>query len=319
MPPVADATETDSVGGDRARDRGVAVRSVPAVVSKSRARRRARHRSAARGAISPIDVAGSVVVGDPLIEGCCRLQSRERCCGVEEFSSQTAMEPFDLAGRRGRTWLRQQMLNPVLPADAIEEHLHRRAPETAREHFAVIGQNLLGTPYRPSASETVTDPPGALPTSTGAHTDPGMVINAGNALALVPSPAGNPPTTSICHSSIGAAAFPALPLTLTRTPPPRSTIQPGQRPIRRRLRQRTYPAAQFEPQPARTPRRTRTAQPQQRRLHLGRHLMRTRRAVDATDPLTRQGPLPRTGPTRHAPSGATPRPCPPPAKPITRH
>ena len=67
-----------------------------------------------------------------------------------ELDPQGAVEPFDLA-RRGRgPRLGQQMLDAVLPADPVEQHLHRRVAEPAGEHLAVIGQDLLAAPHEPA-------------------------------------------------------------------------------------------------------------------------------------------------------------------------
>jgi hypothetical protein len=90
---------------------------------------------------------GGVVVLDPLVEGLLgRLQAGERCLVAEEFRAQAAVKPLDLAGRGETARLGQQMLDPVLAADRIKEHLHRRMMEPAGEHLAVIGQDLLGHP-----------------------------------------------------------------------------------------------------------------------------------------------------------------------------
>ena len=85
----------------------------------------------------------------------------------------------------------------------------------------------------------------------------------------------NPPTTSICHSSIGA---PRSPPPVLCPPPPAGLDQPGphQRPVDPRLRwQRTYPEpAQLEGDPPRPPRPVHPPQLQHLRLDPRIHLMR---------------------------------------------
>jgi hypothetical protein len=91
------------------------------------------------------------------------------------------VETLDLArsGRAAR--LGQQMLDALLAADRIEEHLHRRMVETAGEHFAVVGQDLHRNPISADRGpQPVTDRPGPL---TGhhprRHAIPRVVIDTG--------------------------------------------------------------------------------------------------------------------------------------------
>ena len=74
------------------------------------------------------------------------LQRLERLLLAEEFSTQGAMEAFDLARRGWAARLGQKVLDAVLPADPIKEHLDRWVMESAGEHLAVVGQNLLRNP-----------------------------------------------------------------------------------------------------------------------------------------------------------------------------
>src|SRR5437899_2278251 len=84
-----------------------------------------------------------VVVGHPLIERLlCRLQIPEHLPGVE-LDSEGAVEALDLAGggRRGR--LGEDVVDAILPADAVELHLDRRLSVSASEDLSVVGQDLL--------------------------------------------------------------------------------------------------------------------------------------------------------------------------------
>ena len=56
------------------------------------------------------------------------------------------MEPLDLAGGGRVTGLGEQVLDPVLSADRVEQDLDRWMVEPAGEDFAVVGQDLLGLP-----------------------------------------------------------------------------------------------------------------------------------------------------------------------------
>lgn len=61
------------------------------------------------------------------------------------------MKPLDLARSSRAARLSQKMLDPVLAADRIKEHLHRRMIEPTGEDPAVIGQDLRRHPYRSRA------------------------------------------------------------------------------------------------------------------------------------------------------------------------
>src|SRR5216683_4940867 len=74
-----------------------------------------------------------VVVGHPLIEcllGC--LQGLEDLPGVE-LDSEGAVEALDLARGGRRAWLGEDVVDSVLAADAVEQHLHRGLREAAGE------------------------------------------------------------------------------------------------------------------------------------------------------------------------------------------
>src|SRR5207253_11101469 len=84
----------------------------------------------------------SVVVGHPLIESLLRcLQVSEHLPGVE-LDAQAAVETLDLARRGRRAGLGEDVVNAVLPADAVEQHFDRRLSKAPSEHHAVVRQDL---------------------------------------------------------------------------------------------------------------------------------------------------------------------------------
>src|SRR3989442_731968 len=73
----------------------------------------------------------SVVVGHPLIESLlCRLQIPEHLPGVE-LHPEGAVKALDLPGGRRRARLGEDVVDSILPADAVEQHLDRRLRETS--------------------------------------------------------------------------------------------------------------------------------------------------------------------------------------------
>lgn len=69
---------------------------------------------------------GGVVVLHPLIESLLgNPEVGERPLVAEELGPQAAVKPLNLAGRGRAARLGQQMLDPVLPAYRVEEHLYR--------------------------------------------------------------------------------------------------------------------------------------------------------------------------------------------------
>ncbi|OVF03971.1 hypothetical protein B0173_02485 [Mycobacterium avium subsp. paratuberculosis] len=191
------------------------------------------------------------------------------------------MEPLNLACRRRATRLGEQVVDAVLPADRVEEHLHRGMVKPAGEHLAVISQNLLGGPVsRQRRPQSVANRAGTLTRhQPRADTHPGMVVDAGQRFGA--GAIGQRETPHHIHlpQLHRGAAFPTFPL--ARTPIPQSRIdhaRPHQGPIHRRLRRhRTHPTlSQLEHQPPWSPVRPRPAPLQQGGLHHGRHLVRTR-------------------------------------------
>lgn len=105
-----------------------------------------------------------------------------------------------------------------------------------------------------------------------------MVINPGQRLRRSPVRQREPADDIHLPQLHRHTAFPAFPLPGTPIPSGRVDHRcPHQSPIHRRLRghRRHLALGQFEHQPPRTPIRPRPPQLQHRRLHLGRHLMRT--------------------------------------------
>ncbi|SLB43281.1 Uncharacterised protein [Mycobacteroides abscessus subsp. massiliense] len=172
-----------AVGGHRPRHPIAAT----ALVSGGRCRDRWAHRSTGSeslrwgGHLQRLMRPNSVVGMHPCVQCLLRhLQVRERLNLRKEFSAQTAVKPLDLARRRRGAWRGQQVLDPLLTADRIEEHLHRRMVEPPGEHPAVISQNLLRhTISGDCIDQPVTDRPSAFSGhQPGTHAHPGMIINS---------------------------------------------------------------------------------------------------------------------------------------------
>src|SRR3989442_1766634 len=84
----------------------------------------------------------SVVVAHPLIESLlCRLQIPEHLSGVE-LHPEGAVKALDLARGSRRPRLGEDVIDAVLPADAVEQHLDRWLGEVPGEHLAVVSQHL---------------------------------------------------------------------------------------------------------------------------------------------------------------------------------
>ena len=78
------------------------------------------------------------------------------------------------------------MIDPVLAADPIEQHLGVLQAEPAGEDLAVVGEDLLGNPVgahrgREVGAHGTARGPGHDP---GTHDEPRMVIDPGEHLAL---------------------------------------------------------------------------------------------------------------------------------------
>ena len=174
---------------------------------------------------------------------------------------------------------------------------------------------FCGTPYRRSAAaKRLAHRPGRRPRAinAGADAEPGMVIDPGHEpCASVPSARKNPPTTSICHSSIGTPRShrrypPARRLRVRRLDQP----MPHQRPVD--PRPATAPGSPGGPARSRSAavpttrctRRSSTPPPRSPRSS-GAGTLR----AAATGPPARPGHPAHTGAATHAPSAATPLPA----------
>ena len=67
----------------------------------------------------------------------------------EQLETQALMEPFDLAGGRGRPHRGEAMGDAVLATDPFEQHLHDRFGEPTSEDLAVVGEDLVGHTMSP--------------------------------------------------------------------------------------------------------------------------------------------------------------------------
>jgi hypothetical protein len=112
------------------------------------------------------------------------------------------------------------VIDPVLPADPVEQHLDVTRGEPAGEHLAVVGEDLLGDTVAP---ERVGEVPAHRPARgsdhhAGAHDEAGVVIQAGEDLAA-PTVCERQPTDDVHLPQLHrACAFPALEPTVAATP-----------------------------------------------------------------------------------------------------
>ena len=147
-----------------------------------------------------------VVVGHPGVElGLGSSEVGEHPAG-QELGAQGAVETLDLAGRGRRAGRGEPMGDAVLPADLVEQHLGLRPAEPAGEHLAVVGEDLLGHPVAAQGLRRRTPHTGraVARTMTRAQTQNREWSSTPvSTLHSVPSASSTPPTTSICHNSIG--------------------------------------------------------------------------------------------------------------------
>ncbi len=111
----------------------------------------------AQGLVFPL----AVVVGDPDVESSLELLDGLEALVGEELLAHRLVQALDLAGRRRRIGRGQEVADPVVETDAVEEHVGGLATETPGEDLAVVGQDLLGDPVGvESFEECVADRPG---------------------------------------------------------------------------------------------------------------------------------------------------------------
>jgi hypothetical protein len=163
----------------------------------------------------------------------------------------------------------------VLPADLVEQHLHRhtRLVEPAGEHLGVVGQHFLGHPVGAHrVHERQAHRPGGRPHDRrGEDAEPGMVIDPGNDLhlgAVNQECAGGHIELPQLHRG---AAFPA-PVVLAAAPPRLRLDQPvaDQGAVDAGAGHLVAAAAHLEYQPAWTPLRVPAAKLADQLLGLGR-------------------------------------------------
>nr|WP_232376657.1 hypothetical protein [Amycolatopsis aidingensis] len=96
------------------------------------------------------------------------------------------MQPLDLARRGRRARLGQPLLDPILPADPLEEHLHRlRLDVPTGELRSVIREHFRGhtvTTHR-RGERRADRPPGRDRDHRRDDDEPGVVIDTGDQLA----------------------------------------------------------------------------------------------------------------------------------------
>src|ERR1700674_2234670 len=98
------------------------------------------------------------------------------------------MEALDLAGGSRRARLGEDVVDAVLPADAVEQDLDRWLGEAPREDLAVVGQDLARQAVRPqSRTEAVADRLRSLAGhEAGRDAEPRVVVDAGQGLGCAP-------------------------------------------------------------------------------------------------------------------------------------
>lgn len=154
-----------------------------------------------------------VVVRDPFIQSLLgNRHAPEHLRGVE-LKAQGAMEALDLARRRGVARLREQMLDAVLATDPVEEHFDGRLRVFAGEHFAVVGEHLLGDAVRAQCSgKAIADLLGTLPQHQPCRdAEPRMIVDAGQCFGRGPVGEQEPTNHVQLPQLHRTAAFPALP------------------------------------------------------------------------------------------------------------
>ena len=191
------------------------------------------------------------------------------------------MEPLDLArgGRRPRRG--QQVLDAVLPADPIEQHLTGAGPEPAGEHLAVVGQDLGRHTMRAHRQrQRLTRRPGRRPGHDQRRdAEPRVVIDPGHDLRL--GAVGEAHAADDVHlpQLHRPGPLPTLVVGLLATPRLRGD-QPvtDQAPIDRRAARHRVDALTTQPVADRARPPTRMLDPHLHdpRLDLRGHLMRTR-------------------------------------------
>ncbi len=222
-----------------------------------------------------------VVFENPGIQLVLRCLKRAEYPVGAELGPQLPVEPLDLPRRGRRPRLGQQMLDPVLAQDPVEQHLHRRLVEPAREHLPVIREDLPRQPITLQRQpQTLGDTPCVLPQhQERGHAEPRVIIDPGQCLRPAPVREHEPTDDVHLPQLHRPPTLPPLPLPIPRTPR-RRIDQPEtqQRPIRPRHRRHRLHADPPEliHQPPRPPRRMPAPQIHQRNLDHRRHLQRRR-------------------------------------------
>ena len=203
-----------------------------------------------------------------------RLDRGERPGVIQEVGLQGLVPALDLAGGGRRVRPGQQLLDPVLAADPLEQHL--RGPglaEPAGEHLAVIGQHLIGDAVKPHRGyeRPAHRPAGSPAHHRGDHAEPRAVIQSGDQFQLGAIGQEHRPGDvhlPQLHRLLTLPALVVLAAAFALTGWHQAMAH--QHPVDRGPgRQRAHPClAQLEPQPPRAPPRMRPAQPADQRLDL---------------------------------------------------
>jgi hypothetical protein len=129
----------------------------------------------------------------------------------QQLGSQGLVEGFDLAGGGRAADAGEPVGDPLLAADAVEQHLAGVGAKAPGEDLAVVGQQLLrdavavqGGPEHPADGLGV----GSLHQPSG-HAEPGMVVDAGHGFEFVAVDQPDPSHDVQLPQLHGPAAFPA--------------------------------------------------------------------------------------------------------------
>jgi hypothetical protein len=127
-------------------------------------------------------LAVGVVVADPCVEGPLRVAETDQARLGKELLAHGLVEPLDLAGGRRRIRRSEDVADPVVMTDPVEEH-HRGLGRTlAGEDLAVVGEDLLGDPVAAQGlDQRITDGLGRRSHhELGADAEPRVIVDPGD-------------------------------------------------------------------------------------------------------------------------------------------
>jgi hypothetical protein len=149
--------------------------------------------------------AAEVVVGHPGIQDLLGVVERVEAAAGQQLGSQGLVEPLDLAGGGGGTDPGEQVGDPLLAADAVEQHLAGVGPRRPVKTLPLSVKSSSGLPWRSKAAQNTRQTALALARSTSPAATQNREWSSMpvTALSSWPSVSQIPPMMSSCHSSIG--------------------------------------------------------------------------------------------------------------------